>query len=624
MVNDMDRTLCGSFSRCASGLAAALTLWACDGGSAAEIPPLEKGEELKAACGPTEDGLFQSVVDVLKTISAFLPNGPELVQQRSCERTSRELALGTGLGAAAAAAEPYGNGGRGEVLADGALCVLKGLAGAPLRSEAKVPVPLAGGAGVSVKQVLGFTSFDPVGKRFTGYQALRACIPIAGCFPAAAQSFTATLRRSTPARPGGLAASGAPITDAFSMEIAAARTRYELDLKLPTIPIATPAGVISVTPYMRDRTAGTVNYTPFADPAEAPHRLYHAPIGITKPITLIDMYGRSGQVVLLGLQALSKIEGGMSSLVTLGGRDADPGRAPWTSVPDQPVRPDVFGVDDVTVGEQLRARSVPEHEPQLNVELGAEVKYPDDRLAFLPDWLKVFNIEFFITVSPNVSAQLAGQTQLLWSEGHYRIIPPDSKPTYPAAFSLQAHSSASISAALKFRVFLKVTRAFPLGDLTLISVDKSFNLLDLRDTRHSAVAQAFARTSTPRAARKDVELRLPDGSSPPAAPFYDACFQVPQPDQAPEIGGYEAQPGTFTVSEFPCNVCAYQKEYKDPQTGETKPAQSAYLFPGAAPSFACIEKFNGCFDVCAWDPVKKQLGQVLRPALKHACDQTPK
>lgn len=624
----MNRTLCAPASRCASGLAAAVaacSLWACDGGGGAgPIPPLEKGEELTAPCGPAETGVFDSVIGVIKTISSFVPSGPELVQQRSCERTTRELSLGTGLGGGAGT---YGNGGRGEVLADGAICLLKGLAGAPLRSEAVVPLPLTGGD-VSVKQVLGFTGFDPVAKRFTGYQALRACVPIAGCFPITAQGLTATLRRSTPARPSGLAAGGAPITDAFSLEVAAARTRYELDVKLPAIPIATPVGVISVTPYLRDRTAGTVNHTPFADPPEAPHRLYKTPVGITKPLTLVDVYGRSGPVVLLGLQAQAKTEGGMSSLITLGGRDADPGRAPWTAIPDprQPVRPDVAFVDDAPSGKELLARSPLEHEPQLDVELGAHVKYPDDPLAFLPDWLKVFKVEFFVIVTPNVSARLAGQTQLLWREGHWQIIPPDAKPTNPAAFYLQAQSSASIAAALKVRVVLKVTRTFLFSDIQLINVDKTLDLLDLRDTRYGQVAQSFARTAARVAARKDVELRLADGTAPPAEPFYDACFQVPQADKAPEpeIGGYEPQPGTFSLTEFPCNVCAYQKAYKDPQTGETQPAQSGYLFPGAAPSFECIEKFNGCFDVCAWDPVKKQLGQVVRPALKHACDQTPK
>ncbi|MBI5500222.1 MAG: hypothetical protein HY907_08270 [Deltaproteobacteria bacterium] len=541
---------------------------------------------------PADNKAMQATQLLLSALGGSLDVTP------SCGDYKREIATGVTLD------QPTGNpatwnklGGRGERLAEAGLCLLRDLANDPdgrIENFAGTPTPFGD---VSIRQRVGYIDFDPVAKRFDGWQDVSICAPVMGCTVAQRQQFSATLRRSSPALPSGLAAGDYPIADAFSLEVDAQESGFELHAELPAITVVTPYGPVSATPELDYGSKLDVIDTPFDGKPEA-ERLF----GSSYWIPLEDTYGRWGTPFHTSITLYPG--SGWSSQLGLGARVGTPDGPLWNPDPSDPH----LNEFDMSI-----ARSTVERSPTVYFSAGAEITYaPFD---ILPAALRSFpfSTTFSITVKPSISSYYAAQLLLLAREAQGP--PGDVGSSGISQSEFHVATGARAEARLIITVSLKLKITVDLGIYTEDVVDLT-PTFDIPVASGSALADpaphafAVARLGALDPNIGELHTFSGQGSTNPDG-FVQACLTKPsQQGTIPEPVYTPGDPQDLATDEFPCNICIYVPPISALDMG----FQVYTLSPYGSPGWRCRQAANGCMDLCSLDPATQQFTGIKKSA----------
>jgi len=578
------------------------------------------------------------------------PEGEKCIDVRSsCQTIEQELFAGTTFDLDG---EDWtcGVGGRGAIMGEAALCMLRDLANPALAIDPGGP--LVGHAGTDVRtgtdvravinlgdpfgtseirQRLKFQSFDREQRTMTGYQDIKLCLPVLGCIDHEVQKFTARLVQSdaAPATCGDVA-----LDQAHALVITAEDNEHELEFNFPDINVPTPIGPLTFEPVARFRTFLKDVLSPYQ--GETTHfRTHHTdepgcteqcrvpegapvPIGSGYAAELMDVYGRSPGVAETIAGATRT---GWSSQYGLGGRNADsgvdrlePSDDPlWNPTTDRPdlvlgndprgtectqcfaePRPDGCGRD----GDSTPARSATENEPAGDAYAALNVEYDfreqvNDVLALTP-FAEILRLkQAKVTVRPEVGTSFASQWNVFFSEGIYAPNPEFGCVNRPSRSVAEVRMPNGAAARAFFDIFVgldfKLRIRIPVfgGEHTIINLHPRTQLLKEEKT-------AFARGPQPFAIS---EIALPT--------------PAPTPDRDPTYGA-----GSFSFSGAPIDA-AFIAACLDPTAPQPTevPIPAPTYSPGDPRVLADAAKFpcNVCLPVggrylgCAFvDPAARE------------------
>ncbi len=545
----------------------------------------------------------QGVFAVLDLIPSWFPG---VEASARCSSYQREVATGVTLGPGDGE-EPAWNdlGGRGRIIADAAVCLLRDLehrdpiAPEPYRRE----TPLGD---IATAQKIGFLDWDPSAKQFRGYHQVDFCLPLLGCMTAQQQEFTATVKQSSPAVPSGWWAGDYPIEDSWAIEILADEADYELSSNLPTIEVATPVGPIEVTPWLTlSSSLGAVG-TPF-DGGSAWHEM-----ASLQPLPLQDTNGRSGTVAVTALHRDGAI-GGWVSQLALGGRDGDPNAVIWTPTdgPGGGIRPDL---------DPRIPRNQAEREANVRFAAGAEVTY--DPLDRLPEFLRSapFRTEARITVEPRFTTHHAAQLQLVAREGNgYR---QEFRTHSIAEVTLQSSTHATAVFEIVIALYLSIEVGAGPFAYTLVDIDETLTVpLEIGEAQPGgrASAGAVSHSAPPREPSLG-PIRTFGGDLADPESFLAECLEPPDgPGEMPPLEEPTEDSTGLAPNAFPCNVCVSYESIDHPLEGEV-PGQTLLVLPSDTPGgsrapWDCSPGNRGCFDLCSLDS-SGNFDQVVRSGLE--------
>ena len=561
-----------------------------------------------------------------------------------CGTYTRELATGVTLGVPPAT--PGGQpawgflGGRGDLMADATLCLLKDIGDRPggrIENFASVPVGIGK---VELRQIVGLSKFDPAAKRAELYQITKICAPLLGCIDAGRQAITATVRESAPAWPGGMRSGDHPIRNSYALELATDWSATRFGATLPPIVIITPYGQVSAQPKF-DYSANLLPIdTPFSYPKGGKVE-FHYPNAMKLATPIIDdTYGRSGIPFILnvvthlppppveaptgqpsgGIQiGQAKPDSrpfGWSSQLGFGGRDGAYDAAVWKGAGAMPpFRPDFdFG----------KARSQLEARPAANFVAQAPIRFePPNPLSLLPGAVQsiVSGVELWVEVNPRFAADYAAQFALLSREGistNGCNLSGEFGGTCGIAEStvgLQANAQGRID--IIGTVHLKISFiSFGLYTPPTIDVTKSFTIPlpspdrvwdparieNVQEAHNSSkVGWAIHAASTPATADWQGMKGLSGMQSSNLRQWTQACLATPPKNPTPPPPPFY-EPGKsddLTPELLPCNICvadSRQNKY-DP----FKVFQVDTRKPGLPASVCEWEQNAGCYDMCSWN-----------------------
>jgi PAN domain len=568
-----------------------------------------------------------------------------------CGRYKREIATGVTLAppmTAAGKAPGWGQlGGRGDLMADAMLCLLKdigNLPGGKLRLAAPVPVAIGK---VELKQTVGLSDFNPEMRTAKLYQVTRVCAPLLGCLDAQRQTFTATVRASAPAWPGGLRFGDYPIANAYAVELASDWGATTLNAKLPTITFLTPYGKVSAKPGFDYATNLLPIDSPYSFKGSSKHPFhYPSSWGAASPI-LQDTYGRSGTPFILHVianlpQAMTsppqdaapgtifipqpvgalKPQGWVSQ-IGLGGRDGT-GTKAWK--PGAGVTlPERFDYDMTT------SRSVFEAAPAANFVAKMPIRFePPNPSSLLPGSLQgIGSVELWIEVTPTFAADYAAQLSLLAREGVMVHACRPSSGEFAETCGLTetalvAQANAAGHVKIDGRVYLKISIPF----VDDIVIDEPFDIAgwDLSRTWDPAPAVGNVQRahdvaawagSAAYASPGDVRWQGVRGfsglKSGDIRQWTEDCLKT-QPKTVSTMPEEPHEPGKaddLKPDLLPCNICVTDKG-----KGKFAPFKLFGVQKAKAglKSEACWVGREGCYDLCSWNKATSQWTQIEKSA----------
>jgi hypothetical protein len=525
----------------------------------------------------------------------------------TCDSKTRQLFTGTELLPSHSGTPSWnGFGGRGRVLADAGLCILRDLG-----VNGPITTPAAGTGSTTATQTIGFLSFDPTNKIMKGYRQLRACVPLFGCIDTRPQTFTVSEQR---AFVSGTSNGTYPIFGEAALQITADETSQSMTIAPPVpISVATPYGVISVTPSFHYEGGEQMLSAPFQGESKGQGQQY----------PLVDTYGMSPGGTFTAQHQWTPGTG-WDSVIALGSRMST---ATWSGSGNPP-RPD---------GDMTKARSAAENAPGIAsaqngelISVSANIEYAPP-ISALPAPIQSLitqsgvDFEFRVFVRPHYDTKFAGQMQLRTREEAWWAM--DSHPahisTSEIAFDTSVGESSTLSIEAGLDLVLKIDLGFA-GSLTILNLHPTFDVPITPSTPGTAlgptaIASIKETDSNPPLttvsawhASYSKFTTLKSGGQNVADPnaFITSCLaNAPAPKTIPAGGYSPPNPATLPGGLYPCNVCVanVQTTWTD-QNGasHTLPAESKTALPSttsATPlAWTCKPVHAGCFDMCAWDP----------------------
>lgn len=564
----------------------------------------------------------QEVLNLLSQIAGALGADVSPPDYR-CGNYAREITAGVTLGPPPPNPNPRWGmlGGRGELMADAMLCLLKDIGDRPGgRLETFAPVPVGIGK-VELRQIVGLSKFDPAAKRADLYQITKICAPLLGCIDAGRQNIVVAVRASEPAFPGGMRAGDYPIRNAYGLEVQADWSATQFGATLPPITIVTPYGQVSAKPGFTYSASLLPIDTPFAYPQSARVEFHHPEAAGVQTPSVEETYGRSGVQLIINIATNLPKSGkqppqGWSSQLGFGGRDGAFDAQVWKGgggVP--PFRPDFnFGI----------ARSPLESRPAANFVAEAPIRFePPNPISLLPSAVQsiVSSAHMYVEVNPRFGADYAAQFGLLSREGA-TMSGCKSGKEFPgpcgvaeSAVALQATANGRID--IVGTVHLKISFV-SLGFYTPASIDvtKSFtvpvenfdrawspprinNIQEAHASTH--VGWAMDVSVAPGAPAWQGMKGLSGASASNLAAWTAACLASPPKNPAPPPPpSYE--PGNandLTPKLLPCNLCvadSTEKAFKPFKIFEVLARR-----PGLPESVCEWQQNTGCHDMCSWN-----------------------
>ena len=541
--------------------------------------------------------------DAIALVTDWL--GGSVTVDRGCGTYTREIATGVVLGEpdVAPGEKPYwkGLGGRGELMADAAVCMLADLGNHPDQAVTSTSPPVWTAFGpVYVEQTIGYVDWEPDARRFDGYQNVSVCAPLLGCLDATRQAFRATVRESDPVEPWGLMSGDYPIVASYSVELWSEESSYSVDATLPPIVVVTPYGPVSVEPQLHYGTQLEVIDSPFDGQAHDAHAMFFDWYWTQ----LDDTYGRAGTPLVTSLVGL---EGGWASQLGLGGRDGRPTATIWAPDPADAV-PHRYDLD------LALPRSAHEREPVVSFGAGADIRYsPTDLLpsSFLSS---PFDVSFYISVKPQLDAYYASQLEILSREGKRNSLDLGDHDTTRSEVFLARGVTASAEANIDVTVHLSVTVWTPWGDEDVIDIHEVVTIpLGGGEASSELPGPAFARSgSRPNGPAGLSYAQTWASGAVDEASFIDDCYaQDPEPAPVPPAQHHPGSPD-LDPGLYPCNICVVQNSVATDDVDV--PADLTTLFPYGEPTWSCRQHSNGCFDLCRFDSTTGQFTAIEKSA----------
>lgn len=519
-------------------------------------------------CDPNDSFL----IDVVNVICALTGGGLGACINRSdtCTQISTDLFTGATLDVG----NPIGPnpkwcelGGRGQIMGEAALCLLRDLAGPGITSSTP-PISLGVLGDASVTQRVGFLSFDVPSRTMNGYHDVSLCVPVFGCISDETQPFTASLLHNVAAD----FCTDYPVTGSYVLRVVAADNEHDLQTTLSPIIVYTPFGTVEARPQFEFGTnlkAVTSPYGPEPPSVNQVRQFYSEFPPCDPPRALLqDTYDDSGVTVTAQggkpFGGLPEDGGrGWDSQLALGGRDADPNDLLWT--PDaSKTRPDL---------DQTRARKADEKKKFVG-QAKAAVPIVYDPAKLLPSFLNQypFHVELALSVTPAIAASFASQFNAYLNEGSFRpdsVVPPDCSTSgiFDAtrlAFQSRVDAKAGFSLTISFAFVLDLNVLF--GSVNLIDFHTSITPVDTGG-RESQDGPAAGATSValggdnavpPASPGYDTFTSFSGGPGVDGAQFVAACLTdpPPPPQPLPEPSYAPGDPNKLVAqAQYPCNVC---------------------------------------------------------------------
>ncbi len=541
----------------------------------------------------------------------------------TCDAKTRWLFTGTELLPSHPGTPSWnGLGGRGRVLADAGLCMLRdlGISG-PITTT-------AGSAGTSATQTIGFLSFDPTNKIMKGYRQLRACVPLLGCVDTRTQVFTVSEQR---AFVSGTSNGTYPIFGEAALQVTADETSQSMTIAPPVpITISTPYGVISVTPSFHYEGGDQMVSAPFQGETH----------GSGQATSLVDLYGTSPGGAFTAQHSWTP-RAGWDSVIALGSRLST---STWS--PSAGARPDADLVTPRSAVEKAPGIGGAQNGEAISVSANIEYTPP---ITSLPAPLQSLisgtgvDFQFRIFVRPHYDTTFAGQLQLSTKEEGWWAM--DSHPSHIStsqfAFATSVGESSSLSIEAGIDLVLNIDLGF-LGKLKIFNLHPTFTVpvgLGGASTTLGPSATASILQTDSNAPLTTVSAwhanyskftTLTSGGQNVADPnaYITSCLASAPPPKTIPAGSYTPpSPATLPGALYPCNVCLAnaQKTWTD-QNGvsHTLAAENKTFVPASTSAtplaWTCNPVHGGCFDMCTWDPatnalVVAQSGALLSPAM---------
>lgn len=592
-------------------------IMACDptpGDSPEAETPLEYGF-------PTTTGFACSNSNILDALVKVCNLFADCSKTEVCNRTTQELFAGVTLNSVANPSSTYWNefGGRGEVIANASLCMLKELSKGSVTNEATAKLfeifP------VKVKQTLGFLHFDPVARSMDGYQTVSICLPLVGCFDAKEQSFGAIVKKRSPAHPLNQSCGNFPVKDSYALQLTAEQSSQTLNAKVPDIKVSTPYGPIIVKPEFNYYSDLHAILFPLSD-------TYARYFKDRSEMHLFDTYGRipgtsTSVAPRQTTPAGAPYDTGWISQVGLGSRQPDPSSELWVRDPDYPVRPDF---------DLSRARSELERKPVAGMEALAKITYTPPLPEILNKAPLTTTLDIFVT--PTVSARFASQFDLFFNEftnslmdagNTLRIsaIQMESRADANAAFTVEAGLNLNI----KFNaLFTKtIVDTHPKTKLTIASNNDS-------QQKNVGSSQSGYDPRFDSKVQLDSFSTAASGAQNSATSYVNDCVAKPVPDQPKPVATFTPGDGSIlSHTQYPCNICVGHETQIEGNTVVEKFSTLVTPTPSGPTSWTCDEYHSGCFDMCSFDAdsgsltvTKTAVQMGLRGMPRNlACDEKP-
>jgi hypothetical protein len=603
------------------------------------LEPLEDGQEIYTSM--TCDSSTEDLAQVLGEICEVLQGSPCLSTSATCGRRAQEIFTGVTLFPSVKQPASWNRfGGRGEIMAQAGLCILKDLANGAHSNSASVDIGIGK---VSIDQEIAFRAFDVDQRAVSIYQNLDFCVPVFGCLSGVGQEILVRLAASCPAHPLGQSCGSYPVKSAYALDVIADESARYLGLAAPVITVVTPYGPVNVQPQIQFwSNLGTV-LSPFGssiqkDQTIGPLDARFVDSVAHPPVRFYDRYGRIPGVVFSS-QPRALTDGvGWDSQMGFGSRDARPWTSEWSPGGNVNARR-----PDLDLG---AARSTGEKQANFHVRAEAEIAYsPTD---ILPSWLKGSGVDlwFKIWIKPKADAAVAGQLGIFSSEGGvYQL---DDGLRHYAQLVLRDGASAAgsfvVDAGLDLVAVIDLPS--PLDDITLIDIHPDFSVPvdkgddDSRQHGKWREARAGSSSAPPAAPEFDGPIRTFHGDVDGPA-FIEECLTEPVPEQPHPPPSFTPGDGSVLDRDllFPCNICVTVGQHDidmcapNPGHGAGEctqgprchPAlveagicsdlsyhstpQEAVLYPAttnplpAAKHWMCdLSSKAGCLDLCRFDP----------------------
>ncbi|MFN8546115.1 MAG: hypothetical protein U0807_18190 [Candidatus Binatia bacterium] len=608
------------------------------------VQQLEDGQEAYAAqqCTATVDDLLK----VLDSICQTLQGKSCANTSATCGRRAQEIFTGVSLFPSATTPASWNHfGGRGEIMADAGLCIMKDLANGPHVNSASADIGIGN---VAINQKVGFLAYDLAQRTVTAYQNLDFCVPVFGCLTGVGQKIGVHLASSCPAHPVGRSCGTYPVKAAHALDVVATESSRYLGLEAPVITLVTPYGPINVRPQIQFWSKLGMALSPYGTSPYKDHTSAPLDYRVTDPVfgffaDLADRYGRTAGV-LFSSQPWSLTQNvGWDSQIGLGSRDARPWTSAWSPGADpKPARP------DHNLG---TARSDSEKEASAHLHIEAEFSYSPTEL--LPSWLKGSGVDlsFKIWVTPKADARVAGQLAFYASEGSaYKVDNAESAYTQLVVRDgATAAGSFEVDAGMDLVAYIDLPS--PLDDITLVDVHPDLSIPvtkkddDSQESGQWREARAGSGSRPPDPPAFDGPVRTFHGDVDGAA-FVSQCLAEPVPEQTKDEPSFS--PGDPNALKkdilYPCNICLgvgeHHVEMCVPQPGHTTaectvgprchPAlieagkckdlkydstpQTTELYPSTSNPLPASKHWDcdsygksGCMDLCAWNPLTHAL-----------------
>ena len=622
-------------------------------------------------CGSGCDSSDPFLADVINAICSLTAGGGGgcINQCDTCTQTEPQLFTGVTLNPPSVGNPQWCElGGRGQIMGEAALCLLRDLAqpaqspsqGGPGITISSPPISLGPLGNVQSTQRVGFLSFDVPNRVMRGYHDMSFCLPVFGCVNNATQQFRASLIQGGHGQHCG----DYPIDTGHALDILADDDEHSLSTNISPIIIYTPYGPISVQPQFGFGSALKVIDSPYGNPATVTSvrdSYTYPPTSCGAPRALLF----DAPPPVLGTGILLTANGGAppsggnpqdggrgwDSQVALGGRDANPANPLWALDPSTKTRPDL---------DQSQARKVDEKKFVGNASASLPIAYDPSKL--LPAALNSypFHVELSLSVTPAVSTSAASQFNLYMAEGSFRRpvpVPPDCHQLIDDSTRLvlqsRVESYAAFTITIEFKFFLEINLG--LFSKTLIDCCDPITPVNISDKQSQDGPPAGATSSTaPPASPSYGTFTSFSSGAVDGAQFVAACLTEPPPPEQPlpQPGYVPGDPNQLVPQlQYPCNLCvAYDtfhslcvpKQGSPPdqpcqgvngacvdtsgqngcenQTLATPlPGGTSVLFPAPQPAnkqWLCDAASKlGCYDLCTYDPSSQTPLVVVQSAI---------